>query len=88
PSQDRRDPGAVRAVVTRAVRGPGVSHDVVTFGGRVGVTVSANRYDCVMARFVGDRAEVWRPPRVYLQPGELGCSATVAATGGAQRSPH
>ncbi|MBC6467755.1 hypothetical protein [Actinomadura alba] len=82
---------AVRAVVKRAVRGPGVTHDVIASAGAVGIAVSADRYDCVMARILDGRSgqvEVWRPARVYLQPGELGCGADAAAAGGGQRSPH
>jgi hypothetical protein len=48
--------------------------------------------DCLLGRVtIGSerrRVEVWHPPRVLVQPGELSCDAAVAADAGAQRQPH
>ncbi|GAA2107003.1 hypothetical protein [Actinomadura alba] len=85
---DRRDAAAVRAAAERSVRGPGLMHEVAVGNGWIGVTVSAGRYECLMARVSAKDVEAWRPPRVYLQEGEMGCSVEAAAAGLVQRPPH
>ncbi|MCM0676050.1 hypothetical protein NCC78_15320 [Micromonospora phytophila] len=79
---------AVRAVVDGIALEPGVRRDVATAGGTVGVALRASQYDCVLARVVGAKVEVWRPARVQLAPGELSCTADTAAAGMGRRPPH
>ena len=51
--------------------------------------MAASRYECVLAAVdPAGRVPTWRPPRVYLQPGEAGCTATAAAHRDLTRPPH
>ncbi|WP_129669134.1 hypothetical protein [Phytoactinopolyspora endophytica] len=54
---------------------------VVTVDDAVGVAIGRDR-SCVMAQVVPDEVTVWRPRRISLEPGEVGCSASSAAGGG------
>lgn len=77
----------VRAAVVAAIPGREVEVEVVHEAGATGVAVRV-RGDCVLGRVVGGVVEAWNPPDVLVQPGELGCTASVAAAGGAKHPPH
>ena len=88
PPARRADPTAVEAVARRVLgRDPAAVHTATAASGTVGLAVSAARYDCVLAAVDGS-VSVWVPPRIYLEPGEGGCSADAAAGRQLQRSPH
>lgn len=68
----------------------------VTRDGVVGVALraddaSAHSFDCRLVRITRGqpvKLDVWRPASVYLQPGELSCTAGEAAGGLGMRPPH
>ncbi|SCG68997.1 hypothetical protein [Micromonospora halophytica] len=65
---------SVEAAVDRLRLDPRVRRDVATADGTVGLALrEGRRGSCLLARVVGDRVEVWRPPSVLMQPGELTC---------------
>lgn len=61
---------------------------VVVDGADVGIGVAAGGDGCVLGRRVSGRVEVWHPPSVVVQPGELSCSADTALAGEAKQAPH
>jgi len=61
---------------------------VVVDGADLGIGVDAGAEGCVLARRVSGRIEVWHPPSVVVQPGELSCDAATALAGEARRPPH
>jgi hypothetical protein len=85
PPADRHDESAVLAAVTAL--GLGTEPGVHTAAGPVvGVAVRLGD-DCVLARTLPDgTVEAWVPPRVTVEPGEAGCTATTAAA--PPPSPH
>lgn len=88
PRAQRTDPAAVEAVARRVLgANPAALRTAIAPSGTVGLAVSASRYDCVLAAVDGS-VSVWLPPRIYLEPGEGGCSAEAAAARQLQRSPH
>jgi hypothetical protein len=88
PPAQRSDPAAVEAAARRLLGGnPAAVRTATAASGTVGLAVSAARYDCVLAAVDGS-VSVWLPPRIYLEPGEGGCSADAAAARQLQRSPH
>ncbi|MEO3780286.1 helix-turn-helix domain-containing protein [Micromonospora sp. B11E3] len=78
----------VRAALAGLDLDPLIIQQVAAVDGVVGVALRGSQYDCLLARVDGERAEVWRPSRVQLAPGELSCTADVAARGLGQRPPH
>jgi hypothetical protein len=64
---------------------PGVR--VTADGGDVGLALTGDG-DCLLARRIGRSVEVWYPPRITVQPGELSCSPETALAGLAQAAPH
>jgi hypothetical protein len=90
PAADRADPASVHAAVGQLAPAPAsievVAGDGGAAPGAVGVAIRLGE-DCVLAR-VASAVEVWIPPRISLEPGEIGCDAHAAAAGQAQRSPH
>ncbi|WP_088974693.1 hypothetical protein [Micromonospora coxensis] len=79
---------SVGAAVDRLRLDPRVRRDVATVDGAVGLALrEGRRGSCLLARVVGDRVEVWRPPTVLMQPGELTCDGRTAALGLGQRDP-
>jgi hypothetical protein len=54
---------------------------VSTVNGVIGVAIGRDT-SCVLARISPHEVGVWRPPRISLEPGEVGCSAAWAARGG------
>jgi hypothetical protein len=44
--------------------------------------------DCLLGRRVAGRVQVWYPPAVTVQPGELSCSPETALAGQAMSAPH
>jgi len=85
----RRSAAAVAATARRALGGHPAQVTTATAGDTVGVAVVASRYECVLAAVdPAGRVPTWRPPRVYLQPGEAGCTATAAAHRDLTRPPH
>lgn len=54
---------------------------LTTVDGVIGVALGQDR-SCVLAQVSPDGARVWHPPRISLEPGEVGCSAGWAAHGG------
>ncbi|MFG1951769.1 hypothetical protein [Micromonospora sp. NPDC048830] len=78
----------VRAALAGMDLDPLFAQQVTAAGGVVGVALRGSQYDCLLARVDGERVEVWRPSRVQLAPGELSCTADVAARGLGQRPPH
>jgi hypothetical protein len=85
----RRSAAAVAATARRALGGHPAQVTTATAGDTVGVAVAASRYECVLAAVdPAGRVPTWRPPRVYLQPGEAGCTATAAAHRDLTRPPH
>lgn len=88
PPAQRTDPAAVEAAARRVLGGnPAAVRTATAPSGTVGLAVSAARYDCVLAAVDGS-VSVWLPPRIYLEPGEGGCSADAAAARELQHSPH
>jgi hypothetical protein len=88
PPAQRADPAAVEAAARRLLgANPAAVRTATAPSGTVGLAVSAARYDCVLAAVDGS-VSVWVPPRIYLEPGEGGCSADAAAARQLQRSPH
>lgn len=59
---------------------PGLSVDVTDSGGQVFASVfAAENLQCVLGRRDrGGVVAIWSPPRVTVQPGEAGCSASTA----------
>ncbi|NED98254.1 hypothetical protein G1H11_23415 [Phytoactinopolyspora alkaliphila] len=51
---------------------------VTSVDGAIGVAIGKDK-SCVMARVVPGEVRVVRPPRISLEPGEVGCSAAWAA---------
>lgn len=82
------DEAAARKAVDGLVLPEGIRRDVAAAGGVVGVALRASQYDCVLGRFIGGAVQVWRPSRVQLAPGELGCTAQTAVAGSGQTPPH
>jgi hypothetical protein len=77
----------IRAAVTPVAAGAAiveVSRVDATFGIAIGNGVD----QCVAASIASNALEIWRVPRVLAQPGELGCSADVAARGAGKHPPH
>lgn len=69
----------------------GLRVDATTGDGAVGVALATThrRDACLLGRRAVDgTVEVWWPAGVLLAPGEAGCTASTAAHGGAQGSPH
>jgi len=64
--------------------------DVASVPGEgIGVVLGNGDDECVSGRItVGGTVEVWFVPPVIAQPGELGCSATSAASGLGKDPPH
>ncbi|MBM7785591.1 hypothetical protein [Tenggerimyces flavus] len=81
------DEASVRAAVGATITEPGATFDVLAHDGWTGIAVRAGS-DCLLARVDGKATEVWVPPRVTIQPGELTCSADTAALGLAKKGPH
>jgi hypothetical protein len=54
---------------------------IVTMDGAIGVAIGRG-FSCVMARIGEAGVDVWRPRRISLELGEIGCSAAMAANGG------
>lgn len=100
PRQPRE--GRVRAALERELPAPPVDPqtglagrpprlDAVVRGGEVGVAVAAGQgegADCLLGARTGGTVLVWWPPRVVVQPGELGCHAATALTEQSRHSPH
>ncbi len=85
----RRSAVRVAATARQELAGHPARVTTATSGDTVGVAVAASRYECVLAAVApAGRVPAWRPPRVYLQPGEAGCTATAAAARGLVRPPH
>jgi hypothetical protein len=85
----RRSEARVAATARQALGGRPADVTTATAGDTVGVAVKASRYECVLAAVAPAGAvATWRPPRVYLQPGEAGCTATAAAHRDLTRPPH
>ncbi|SCF21715.1 hypothetical protein GA0070564_104195 [Micromonospora mirobrigensis] len=82
------DQAAVRAALAGLRLDPRVRQEVTAADGRVGVALRATRYDCLVARVTVDGAQLWRPSRVQLAPGELSCTAGLAFGAQFGRSPH
>lgn len=80
PAQ-RKDPNAITAAVQRSIVGARGQHlYTASLGTAFGVAVRAGQ-DCLLVRVDGAKIAVWSPPSVYLQPGEAGCTAELAASG-------
>ncbi|MEU4221039.1 hypothetical protein [Actinoplanes sp. NPDC026623] len=79
---------AVRAAVARLRLDPAVKQDVVAQDDVVGVALRASQYDCIVARVTAQGAELWRPSRIQLAPGELDCSAGLALGTTFGTTPH
>lgn len=91
PPAARLDSGQVLAATRKAFAGtPGEASVGTAPDGSVGVAVTTGpRLDCLAARIPpGGRPEVWVPPRVVVQPGELGCDAAAFARGLGTSAPH
>lgn len=56
-------------------------------GDDIGVAASGHGR-CLLGRRVGGHVEVWHPPSITVQPGELSCSPDTALAGLAQHAPH
>jgi hypothetical protein len=85
----RRSPAAVAAAARQALGGHPARVTTATARDTVGVAVAASRYECALAAVdPAGPVPAWRPPRVYLQPGEAGCSAPAAAHRDLTRPPH
>ena len=85
----RRSEATVAATARQTLGGHPARVTTATAGDTVGVAVAASRYECVLAAVApAGRVPAWRPPRVYLQPGEAGCSAPAAAHHDLARPPH
>jgi hypothetical protein len=84
----RGDPGTVLATARRTLAGAPAEITFAVAGDTVGVAISASRYECVLAAVDPGDASVWRPARVYLQPGEVGCTADSAAHRALVDGPH
>jgi hypothetical protein len=84
----RGDPGTVLATARRTLAGAPAEITFAVAGDTVGVAISASRYECVLAAVDPDDTSVWRPARVYLQPGEVGCTAESAAHHALVDAPH
>jgi predicted small secreted protein len=89
------DEATARAALAKLDIDDRIMVDLVVKDGTVGVALkaidtAARQMDCRMARVLPNakKPEVWRPASVYLQPGEMSCSAAEAAGGGGQRPPH
>ncbi|MBV1855089.1 hypothetical protein [Catellatospora tritici] len=90
------DEATARAAVAKLALEPRITVDVVARGTTVGLALRAvdterATFDCRLARTdtgQGGKPEVWRPDSVYLQPGEMSCTAAEAAGGLGQRPPH
>jgi hypothetical protein len=78
---------AIRAAVTEVANGAAIV-DVSRVDDTFGIAVGNGIDECVAASITADALEVWRLPRVLAQPGELGCSADLAARGAGKHSPH
>jgi hypothetical protein len=88
-SAGRRSQARVAAAARQALGGHPARVTTATAGETVGVAVAASRYECVLAAVApAGRVPTWRPPRVYLQPGEAGCAAGAAAHRDLTRPPH
>jgi hypothetical protein len=85
----RRSEATVAATARQALGGHPARVTTATAADTVGVAVAASRYECVLAAVAPTGpVPTWRPPRVYLQPGEAGCTATAAAHRDLVRPPH
>jgi hypothetical protein len=85
----RGDPGTVLGTARRALGGAPAEVSYAVAGDTIGVAVSASRYECVLAAVApAGAASVWRPARVYLQPGEVGCTPESAAHHALVDGPH
>jgi hypothetical protein len=79
---------AVRAAVARLKLDAAVRQEVVAQDEVVGVALRASQYDCIIARVTARGAELWRPSRIQLAPGELDCSAGLALGPTFGTNPH
>jgi hypothetical protein len=60
---------------------------VTADGDDLGVALTGDG-DCLLARRTSGSVEVWYPPSITVQPGELSCSPETALAGLAQAAPH
>ncbi|MCP2323224.1 hypothetical protein HDA40_001731 [Hamadaea flava] len=87
------DEAGVREILSKLALDQRVRVDVLVRDGYVGVALRADRtfghsYDCRLIRIAPVKTEAWRPATVYLQPGELSCTAGEAIGGAGMRPPH
>ncbi|MFG1841852.1 hypothetical protein ACGFH8_25895 [Micromonospora sp. NPDC049175] len=75
------DEAAVRAAIDGLKLDPAIRTEVTAEDGRVGVALRAAQYDCLLARVTGNGAELWRPARIQLAPGELSCDTRTSLSG-------
>ncbi|NDL57315.1 hypothetical protein F7O44_09560 [Phytoactinopolyspora sp. XMNu-373] len=54
---------------------------LVTVDNAIGIAIGQDR-ECVLGRVTAHEVRVWHPPRIALERGEIGCSASWAARGG------
>jgi hypothetical protein len=85
---DRATPDAVEEVLSRLTASTETPYEVHADGDVIGVAVGYPGFDCDFVRVAGGAIESWHVPDVVSAPGELGCSAEVAAAGGGRSSPH
>lgn len=85
----------IRADILRGLT-PLITDPTATLPPEVGVSADGDDVglalvgdgDCVLGRRIAGSVEVWYPPSVTVQPGELSCSPETALAGLAMDAPH
>ncbi|MFI5931535.1 hypothetical protein [Actinoplanes sp. NPDC051494] len=77
-----------RTALGRLHLDPAVQITYATAPGLLGVALNASQYDCVLVQVTPDRTSTWRPSHTQLSPGELPCTADVAASDLFGKYPH